>query len=658
MGCGCEYLTNPDLAECNPRTIVPRGWEFRVHDPSAPLRDRWLSHFRIGSEERAGVGVLAPARFEAAGALGEALGQWVTLPPYESGPLLRLGLGLVSADQNPSECYGDFRVLLETESGHVHELFWGRTDNLLWRDVELPLGRYSGQTFRIVVENVSSSLLLVDYVRISPPAANRTQWRFGGLTVEVLESDPFLIEADAIFNEIGPDGDGSNRLLSLEADRWAPLLRGGAPYAYGQLVESREPRFLKARQALHAVTLTEHAAMRRAILHTALDNCLRTVRREGIRSLIVPPVLLATEDLADVEDFARDWVQLVVDWYRTYHPRAFVRLAIPTLYHPVEIHDLYVKVVSEVFARIASGQSPLDSEELIRLAGMANLVKTALALPVHPPEVLVHCEELVEALASLGGDARAVLDRVLLEAGLSEKQMLGVLTGNYRQAGRLDDQALLAYERLLELDPGNTDNVRAIASAYRCRFKVDGERTRAVYEQVFRADAADDENNRFLAAQLLLAGSREGSAMRQLVFERVGLGPSGSAPLHPAQASPERPLPPAEPFVPPDVAAGPVPAAGPSSEVYEPEVRPPAPESPFELAAKPAQEGLVSLEAAADSALPPPISVESLSTEPPGPAPVEAAPPMTDTEVLLERLAAEVQEARKRRERPVARGDA
>jgi hypothetical protein len=668
---GHDYLCNPDLAEFDPRTLVPTGWDFRTHEPTAPTRERWLSHFRIGAEERAGIAVLAPAVRSAAGLTPEALGQWVALPAYESQPVLRLGLGLVSTTDPERVVYGDFRILLEYESGQVRELFWGRLDNTLWRDLRLPLGRHAGQTFRVIVENISEALLLVDYARIGTPAPSPSRWSLGALSIELVRSDPFLIEADAILNEIGPDGVTANRLLALEGERWQPELRRKAPYPFGELLPTRDPRYLKARQAFHVVTLTEHASMRRAILHRAMDDCLRTVRREGIASMIVPPLLLGSQDLQEIALFARDWLGDVIEWYRTYRPRAFTHLWIPTLVHPIEVHDLYCRIFGELLDG-ASNHVPLGPEELIRLAGMANLVKAALQSPELGEDMLSHIEQLLEALVAADQDNRATLTRVLTEAGLSERQLLDLLSASYRRLGRLDDTALAAYERLYQLDPAHPENARAMASAYRCRFLVDGERTRAVYEQVFRADAADDENSRFLAAQLLLAGNRETTAMKSLVFERVGLGPSGPQAVSATPALPARPLPPAEPFLHPADRHDGSPVSGqPRSEIFEPlatlqgdSAQPvtvasqqPLPrlldvlaveahgqevttsevfeESPPELAALPAagQDEPANCTEAADAE--PSVEAE----------PQQAGEPelTTDTDVLLARLAAEIQ---------------
>ena len=666
---GHDYLCNPDLAEFDPRTLVPTGWTFRTHEPAAPPRERWLSHFRIGSEERAGVAVLAPALRSAAGLTPEALGQWVALPAYEAHPVLNLGLGLVSASDPDRLLYGDFRVLLEYESGQVRELFWGRLDNTLWRDLTLPLERHAGQTFRVVVENISEALLLVDYARIGTPAPSPSRWRLGALSIELVQADPFLIEADAILNEIGPDGVSGNRLLALEGDRWQPELRRRAPCPFGELLTTREPRYLKAKQAFHVVTLTEHASMRRAILHRAMDDCLRTVRREGICSMIVPPLLLGSQDLDEVALFARDWLGDVIEWYRTYRPRAFTHLWIPTLIHPIEVHDVYCRIFAELLGG-ASRHVPLGPDELIRLAGMANLVKAALQSSELGDDMLAHIELLLEALAEAGPDNRATLVRVLTEAGLSERQLLDLLTASYRRLGRLDDTALAAYERLYELDPAHPENARAMASAYRCRFLVDGERTRAVYEQVFRADAGDEENSRFLAAQLLLTGSRETTAMKALVFDRVGLGPNASKAASPAPPLPTRPLPPAEPFVHPADRLDGKPVAGePRSEIFEAlaAAKNDSPTPPADSPAAPLSRlmDVLAVEAAAGPEVvtselfeqAPAAQVEpspdTAQPEQPGPAPVEAAtaeaPPelTTDTDVLLARLAAEIQSSRR-----------
>jgi hypothetical protein len=208
-----------------------------------------------------------------------------------------------------------------------------------------------------------------------------------------------------------------------------------------------------------------------------------------------------------------------------------------------------------------------------------------------------------------------------------------------------------------------------MASAYRCRFLVGGERTRSVYEQVFRADASDEENNRFLAAQLLLAGAREPSAMKSLVFERVGLGPDSRASTVKPPAVPDRPLPPAEPFVHPrERREGILPPAQQRSEVFEPPVEPPAPAPAQDRSPCLAGSLLEQLrpEAGSGPSFETPAGFEPvpiLADASPGVVPVTveavaaAEPPagneLPDTDTLLQRLATEVQEARKR-QRPAA----
>ncbi|MBI3890252.1 MAG: hypothetical protein HY303_01830 [Candidatus Wallbacteria bacterium] len=686
MAPGNEYLANPDFAEFDPRTLVPRHWEFRPLDPSAPLRERWLSHYRIGAEERAGLAVLAPGAPSGDGILPEALGQWVTLHPYEAQPVLRIGLGLVGASD--SHFSGDFRVLVESESGNLRELFWGRLDNRLWRDLALPLTPHAGQTLRVIVENVSENVLLVDYVRAGAAEAGGSRWRSGRLEVEVVRADPYLTECDAVLNEIAAQGDGQNPLLLLEAGSWAASLAAGAPYAYGELVPTSGPRYAKCRQALHLVTQTQHQPMRRSILHRAFDAALRTVRRDRIGSLVTPPLLVGAEDLEEAETFARDLILQFLEWYQTYQPRQFTRFTVATLFHPIEIHDLYHRVFDETFREAAAGAQPPGSQEIIRLAGMANLVKTWLGAGTSASEseaeLLEHVEDLLDALHGTGGAAHATLERVLLEAGLSERQMLDILTASYRDKGRLDDRATKTYERLHELDPANIENTRAMASAYRCRFRLDGERTRAVYEQVFRADAGDDENNRFLAAQYILAGPRESTAMRGLVLDRVGLGSPapGTASRRPGEPEADsrapRCLPAAVAFLHPadrpassetygdprpDAGAPPPSAAG--TDVAQPSEpkEPPEPSTPIidvapppaepadtagaaapAFAASPAE---TSAEPAAPSPSPFPFSFSELARRPEPPPPPAADPDQLDTESLLKRLAAEVSEARK-----------
>ncbi|MBI4865746.1 MAG: hypothetical protein HY816_02230 [Candidatus Wallbacteria bacterium] len=660
-----EFLANPDFAEFDPRTLVPKDWDFRVLDTSAPLRERWLSHHRIGHEERAGLAVLAPGLPTPNGMVPEGLGQWVTLPPHEPKPALGLGLGLVSTSGGDETCAGDFRVMVESENGQTRELFWGRLDNALWRDLTLSLAPYRGQTVRVIVENVSESLLLVDYVRAGGAQQAGSRWTVGRLELEIQRTDPYLIETDAVLNEIGADGNGQNLLLALEGASWGREVRAAAPYAFGELVATQEPRYAKCRRAFHLVTLAEPAQIRRSILHRAFDAALRAVRRHQIQSLVTQPLLVGAHDIQEAEIFATDLIRQLLEWHQTHAPRHFTRFTVATLFHPIELHDLYHRVFEAAVREQAEAQPDSGSQELIRLAGMANLVKSRLG-ETAAPDTVEHVEDLLEALWRWSGNARETLERVLDEAGLSERQLLEALTASYRRAGRLDDAAMRAYERLYELDPAAADNVRAMASGYRCRFRLDGERTRNAYEQVFRADASDEENNRFLAAQYILGRTRDSASMRSLVFERVGLGqgsrgPGGSFGPQP----PARPLPPAEPFVHPADRRETAPPSGElRSEIYAPADAPPAepdPAEPVEPVELSTPESLaVEAEPAADSSppAPEPAGDDSRPAEPALPfgfGPVTARPPApaapdtdsVDTDALLRRLAAEVSEARK-----------
>ncbi len=635
MGHGYEYMKNPEFARCDPRTLVPTAWEFRVHDISEPLRERWLSHYRIGSEERSGMAVLAPANRTAEGLVPEAIGQWISLPPFESNPTLTLGLGLVPQGDENEACYGDFRILAESESGAVKELFWGRLDSVLWRDFALDLTQFAGRTLRIVVENVSESILLIDYARISTPAGDTPRWTLGDLTVEVVRTDPFLIEADGILNEIGPDVSAPNRLLALEGQAWYPELRAGVPHQFGDLVETRRPRYLKSDHGMHVVTLTDQESMRRSILNRAIGNCLRIIREQSLTSLIIPPLRLGSESMEEIRLFAQDLVQGIVEWYKTHHPRQFRHIWIATLFETSEVHDLYQEVLENHFETAAATRITAASDDLIRLAGIANLVKATVTGAQLSEAAMEHLEELLDALYSATEDVRETLEGVLEEAGLSEVQMLDVVTTGYRRDGRLDDKALAAYERLHDLAPTNLENAKAMASAYRCRFRLDPEETRAVYEQIFRADASDDENNRFLAAQYLLQGNQGGGSLRQLVLEKIGLaGDSDPRSPKPGRSEPpNREMFPGEAFIHPHdrQAEGTEqspsetdPGADEGESLTKPvEASPPEPEEAEVQQAAPSEEGD--------------------ETEP-----TESGPTLesTDTDQLLEQLTAEVQQGR------------